>query len=107
MSRPIYDPEDKKTLIERRTITPEDLRHGYSLTLDTGERRMLGGMSDQQRLQYWQTLIDRTDVRKEEVNKIFPLPETNVQRIFLGPTMLDRSRMSPRRNPHQSIRPPR
>jgi len=88
MSRPIYDPEDKKTLIERRTITPEDLRHGYSLTLDTGERRMLGGMSDQQRLQYWQTLIDRPDVRKEEVNKIFPLPETNVQRIFLGPEKL-------------------
>jgi len=49
---------------------------------------MLGGMSDQQRLQYWQTLIDRPDVRKEEVNKIFPLPETNVQRIFLGPEKL-------------------
>jgi hypothetical protein len=89
LTRPVYDQDQRRTLLERKTITSEDLRHGYAVVLDTGERRMLGGMADQERLNIWTTLIDREDVVKSEVNRIFPLPDTILRRVFKKPEQLD------------------
>jgi hypothetical protein len=89
LARPIYEAGEGKRIMERKTITIEDLRHGYSVRLDTSERRMLGGMSDDKRFQYWQALVDRDDVVKEEVNRIFPLPDSNIQRVFKKRSQLD------------------
>jgi hypothetical protein len=88
--RPVYDAVEGKRLLDRRTITLEDLRHGYSIMLDTSERRMLGGMSDDKRFQYWTALVDRDDVNREEVNRVFPLPDSNIQRVFKKRKELDR-----------------
>jgi len=89
LARPIYDADEGKRQLEKRTITLEDLRHGYSIMLDTSERRMLGGMSDDKRFQYWQALIDRDDVNKGEVVRLFPLPDSNIQRVFKKRRQLD------------------
>lgn len=82
LSRNMYEAGSGTRHIESRTITSADLMHGYELVLDTSERRMLGGMSDRQRLQIWQLLQDRDDVRPAEVNRIIPLPDTTIHRLF-------------------------
>jgi len=81
LQRPLYNADEAKTILEKKTITAEDLRHGYNIVLDTSERRMLGGMSDQARFQYWQALIDRDEFRPWEVNKLLPLPDAALRRM--------------------------
>jgi len=80
--RPVWDADEREQSIMRRTITSDDLRHGYGLLVDTSERRMLGGMSSQERLETWRTLQDRPDVYPQEVNRLYPLPEATIKRIF-------------------------
>jgi hypothetical protein len=82
LQRPVYDADEGETILQQKTVTPEDLRHGYSIVLDTAERRMLGGMSDESRFRYWGALVDRDDVRKDEVNRTFPYPDATLRRVF-------------------------
>jgi len=90
LARPRYDASQGKLLMERKTITLQDLRHGYNIMLDTSERRMLGGMSDQMRLQLWKELVVREDTIREEVNRLLPLPDTVIRRSFRNREELDR-----------------
>lgn len=83
LSRQMYDAGSGTRHIENKTLTIEDLNHGYELVLDTTERRMLGGMSFQERRTAWQDLQDRDDVRPAEVNRIYPLPESVIRRTFV------------------------
>ena len=87
--RPVYDQEQRRTILQRKTITPEDLRHGFDVCIDTSERRMLGGLSDQQALTYWEKLVDRPDVIKSEVNRLLRLPDSTLRRLFLPAKKLD------------------
>jgi hypothetical protein len=90
MQRPVYDADKGRTIAERRTITAEDMRNSFELIVDTSERRMLGGMPDELRFRIWQTLVDRDDVRRHEVNRLCPLPEATIRRVFLEREDLDR-----------------
>jgi hypothetical protein len=78
----VYNGESGENALDRRTVTQADLRHGYKVNLDTTERRMLGGMSDQERFRYWEALVDRPEVRKEEAYRIFPLPTSTLHRVL-------------------------
>lgn len=80
--RPTWDADSQKTIADRRLITQDDLVHGYALNIDTSERRMLGGMNFEERMRVHEALQDRDDVRPQEVNRYFPIPETGVKRVF-------------------------
>jgi len=82
LQRPVYDHDTEQTALERKTVTADDLNHGYEVLLDSSVRRMLGGMSDAQRFQYWQALQGRDDTRPAEVNRIFPLDDNTQRRVF-------------------------
>ena len=89
LTRPTYSTDERRTVLEKQAISSEDLRHGYKVVLDTSERRMLGGMADQTRFEYWKALVDRPDVHKDEVNRVFPLPDSVIRRVFMGREALD------------------
>jgi hypothetical protein len=85
-----YDESTGRMAVRRRMISPEDLNHGYKIVLDTSERRMLGGMSDQLRLETWKLWQDRPDVRLHEVHRVYPMPDMVIRRVFKPREELDR-----------------
>jgi len=68
---------------DKRIITADDLRHEYSIVLDTSVRRMLGGMSFEERFRLWEALRQANFVHMEEVNRVLPLPEVVGRRVFM------------------------
>jgi hypothetical protein len=81
LARPVYSGQDRKSLLDRRTVTLDDLMHGYEIVVDTTERRMLGGMSSQERRDLYTLLKDDPTMRRAEVNRLLPLPDVTLRRI--------------------------
>jgi hypothetical protein len=83
LRRASYSAELKRQVEESKVVTNEDLGHAYELVLDPTQRRMLGGMTDQFRLQLWQALQENPNTYPDEVNMLlFPAPEQVSNRIF-------------------------
>jgi len=82
LRRTKYNSETGDMIVEAKTVSMDDITRSYELLLDTTERRMLGGMSDQVRMELWRELSGRDDVNPAEVNRICPLPTSTAQRVF-------------------------
>ena len=79
LRRPVYDTTGKNRM-EARSITAEDICHGYNITIDTSTRRMLGGMTEQTRIQLWQLMKDDPNYIRKEVDRLLPMPEVAMRR---------------------------
>jgi len=82
LRRPVFDSTENKRVIEAQTVTPEDLRHSYSLDLDLSTRRMLGGMSFEERLRLHEAIKNDPNVYPEMRDKVLPFPESFARRLW-------------------------
>jgi hypothetical protein len=83
ISRVTFDSNNNR-ILEVRTITSEDIRHSYGVDLDLSTRRMLGGMSFEERMRLWTDMRDRKDVRPKMVSLICPLPSAFLEKVFMS-----------------------
>lgn len=77
-----YDDITNKKILESQTVTPEDLRHSYKMDLDLSTRRMLGGMSFDERLRLHEALKNDPNARPEMRDRIFPVPDGFARRLW-------------------------
>ena len=82
LRRAVFDPSQNKRVIEAQTVTQDDLRHSYGLDLDLSTRRMLGGMTFDERLRLHEAIKNDTNVHPEMRDKVLPFPESFAKRLW-------------------------
>ena len=85
LRRAVFDSSQNKRIIESQTVTQDDLRHSYSLDLDLSTRRMLGGMSFEERVRMHEIVKDDPKVYPEMRDKLLPIPEGFAKRLWRSP----------------------
>ena len=82
LRRAVFDQSQNKRIIEAQTVTREDLRHSYELDLDLSTRRMLGGMTFEQRIRLHEVIRNDPNVHPEMRDKVLPFPEAFARRLW-------------------------
>ena len=85
LRRAVFDSSQNKRIIESQTVTQEDLRHSFGLDLDLSTRRMLGGMSFEERVRMHEVVKDDPNVYPEMRDKLLPIPEAFAKRLWRSP----------------------
>lgn len=79
--RPAY--RDGKDYFEQFEVTEDDLRHGYDIQINLDDKRKMGGMDAQMRLQMFSAKRDNPYLDQYEVHKDLFFDEETMQRQLL------------------------
>jgi len=80
MRRVRFDAANDERIIEAQTIMPDDIRHAFAVDLDLSTRRMLGGMSFDERIRLYELMRGNSGFHPSEVARLLPIPEALLQR---------------------------